>query len=165
MVQIIFFQKTRIPRFNRPKSPQKYPNGGELDVEGAAGHPRSRDGAGRSERRLARSTAREVEKSDREVRFSARPSLPELEVALPSHHATSVICSCGKPRSERGTSRLPLLHCHHHTPQFDSANRQPAFFLSQVAGAAQEPRARFATNAIHLLFCILGRSRYVEPAE
>ena len=68
------------------KTAQKAPNGGELDVEGAAGHPRSRDGAGRSERRLARSTAREVEKSDCEVRFSARPSLPELEVALPSLH-------------------------------------------------------------------------------
>ena len=101
--------------------PKKHPNRGELDVEGAAGHPRSRDGAGRSERRLARSTAREVEKSDCEVRFSARPSLPELEVALPSLHSTSVVCSCGIPRSERGISRLPLLHCHHHTPHSDTA--------------------------------------------
>ena len=41
MLQRIFFQNTRIPRINRPKPPKKYPDGGELDVEGAAGHPRS----------------------------------------------------------------------------------------------------------------------------
>jgi len=86
---------------NRKKRPKKYPNGGELDVEGAAGHPRSRDGAGRSERRLARSTAREVEKSDCEVRFSARPSLPELEVALPSLPIPPAVCSLGIPGFER----------------------------------------------------------------
>ena len=105
------------------KTAQKAPNGGELDVEGAAGHPRSRDGAGRSERRLARSTAREVEKSDCEVRFSARPSLPELEVALPSLHFTSAVFVCGTPGSERAICRVSLFHSHNHTPHSDLAIR------------------------------------------
>ena len=51
---------------------------GDHAVDRAAGHLRSQDGAGRSERRLARSTEREAEKSDGEVRFSARPSWSEL---------------------------------------------------------------------------------------
>ena len=72
---------------------------------------------------------------------------------------------CGIPRSECVICRVPLFHRHDHTPHYDSAIRQLALFLPQVAGAAQEPRARFATNTVHLLFCILGRSRYVEPAE
>jgi len=53
-------------------------NGGDHAVYRAAGHLRSQDGAGRSERRLARSTDREADKSDGEVRFSARPSWSEL---------------------------------------------------------------------------------------
>jgi hypothetical protein len=78
---------------------------------------------------------------------------------------TPAVFVCGIPRSECVICRVPLFHRHDHTPHYDSAIRQPALFLPQVAGAAQEPRARFATNTIHLLFCILGRSRYVEPAE
>ena len=147
------------------KQPKKHPNGGELDVEGAAGHPRSRDGAGRSERRLARSTAREVEKSDCEVRFSARPSLPELEVALPSRHSTSVVSSCVIPRSERGTSRLPLVHCHHHTPQFDTAIQNTRVLSVSGRWSSPKTKSRIDENTIHLLFCFLGRSRYVAPAE
>jgi hypothetical protein len=147
------------------KTAQKTMNGGELDVEGAAGHPRSRDGAGRSERRLARSTAREVEKSDREVRFSARPSLPELEVALPSRHSTSVVSSCGIPRSERGTSRLPLVHCHHHTPQFVHCTTRTRVLSVSGRWSSPKTESRFDENTIHLLFCFLGRSRYVAPAE
>ena len=78
---------------------------------------------------------------------------------------SSAVFVCGIPRSECVICRVSLFHRHDHTPHYDSAIRQPALFLPQVAGAAQEPRARFATNTIHLLFCILGRSRYVEPAE
>ena len=71
-------------RSERLKSPKKHPNGGELTGEDAAGHLRSRGGGGRSARRLAFRREREVEKRDGEVRFYVRPSLPELEVTLPS---------------------------------------------------------------------------------
>ena len=139
------------------KTAQKAPNGGELDVEGAAGHPRSRDGAGRSERRLARSTAREVEKSDCEVRFSARPSLPELEVALPSLHFTSAVFVSGIPGSERAICPVSLLHHHRYTPQFDTAILRTR--ILSVSGRWSCPKTipRIDVNAIHLLFCVLGR--------
>ena len=50
---------------------------------------RSRGGVGRFERGLVSRRAREAEKRDGEVRFPVRPSLRELELALPSLRFTS----------------------------------------------------------------------------
>ena len=97
--------------------------------------------------------------------FLRTPLSSRVGTGPPVLSFTSAVFVCGIPRSECVICRVPLFHRHDHTPHYDSAIRQPALFLPQVAGAAQEPRARFATNTIHLLFCILGRSRYVEPAE
>ena len=55
------------------------PNGGERAGLGAAGHLGSRDGGGRSARRLASRRERKAEKRDGAVRFYVHPSLPELE--------------------------------------------------------------------------------------
>ena len=110
--------------------------------------------------------ARKAEKRDGEVLFPARPFLPELEVALPSLHFRSVVCSCEIPRSERGISRLLLLHRHDHTPHYDSAIRQPDLLLPQVAGAAQEPRrALIEVSTIFLSVVFSWRSRNAPPAE
>ena len=97
--------------------------------------------------------------------FLRTPLSSRVGTGPPVLSFSSAVFVCGIPRSECVICRVPLFHRHDHTPHYDSAIRQPALFLPQVAGAAQEPRARFATNTIHLLFCILGRSRYVEPAE
>ena len=69
----------------------------------------------------------------------------------PVLRATSAVFVCGIPRSECVICRVPRFHRHDHTPHCDSAIRQPALFLPQVAGAAQEPRARFVTNTLPLL--------------
>ena len=61
--------------------------------------------------------------------------------------------------------RVPLFHRHDHTPHYDSAIRQPALFLPQVAGAAQEPRARIATNTLPLLVLKYRRRRRFPPAD
>ena len=78
---------------------------------------------------------------------------------------TTLGWAINQPGFERGIPRLPLLHCHHHTPHSDSTIREPAFFLPQVAGADQQQIPRIEVNSIHLLFCISGRSRHVAPAK
>ena len=83
------------------------PNGGDHAVYRAVGHLGSQDGAGRSERRLARSIEREAEKSDSEVRFSARPSPSSWsELGLGSRPVIYVrrLCLCNTEVRTRGTS-------------------------------------------------------------
>ena len=68
---------------------QMYSEGSASKGEGAPAALRSRGGVGRFERGLVSRRAREAEKRDGEVRFPVRPSLRELELALPSLRFTS----------------------------------------------------------------------------
>ena len=92
------------------------------------------------------------------------PVFPSWEVGNgpPVLSFSSAVFVCGIPRSECVICRVPLFHRHEHTPYYDSAIRQPVLLLPQVAGAAQEPRARFPTNTIHLLFCKAAQPRSSE---
>ena len=128
---------------------------------------RSRGDTGRLERRLVSRRAREAEKRDGEVRFFVRPCLPELgmERSRPFilRPPSLFPVEYRGPIARHIESRYSIATTTRHSLTLPPGNL--AVVLPQVAGAAQEPRARFATNTIHLLFCILGRSRYVEPAE
>ena len=125
----------------------KAPNRGGLVVEGAAGHPRSRDGVGRSESRLASRRARRGENHDGEVRFPARPSLRELEVALPSLHFASAIFVSGIPGFERAICQVSLLHHHRHTPHCDT--EIPYSVVLSVSGRMELPKNQDAHRREH----------------
>ena len=83
--------------------------------------------------------------------FLRTPLSSRVGTGPPVLSFTSAVFGCGIPQSERVICRVSLFHRHDHTPHYDSAIRQPALFLPQVAGAAQEPRARIATNTLPLL--------------
>ena len=136
------------------KEKKKSPNRGDLDVEGAAGHPRSRDGAGRSESRLASRRARRGENHDGEVRFPARPSLRELEVALPSLHFASAIFVSGIPGFERAICQVSLLHHHRHTPHCDSDIFEPRVLSVSGRWSCPRTKTRIVANTIFLFVII-----------
>jgi len=133
---------------------KKAPNGGGLVVEGAAGHPRSRDGAGRSESRLASRRARRGENHDGEVRFPARPSLREFEVALPSLHFASAIFVSGIPGFERAICQVSLLHHHRHTPHCDSDIFYPRVLSVSGRWSCPRTKTRIVANT-YFLFVII----------
>ena len=68
--------------------------------------------------------------------FLRTPLSSRVGTAPPVLSFTSAVFVCGIPRSEYVICRVPLFHRHDHTPHYDSAIRQPALFLPQVAGAA-----------------------------
>ena len=143
----------------------KAPNGGGLVVEGAAGHPRSRDGAGRSESRLASRRARRGENHDGEVRFPARPSLREFEVALPSLHFASAIFVSGIPGFERAICQVSLLHHHRHTPHCDSDIFYPRVLSVSGRWSCPRTKTRIDVKAISLFVIFSGASRHLAPVE
>ena len=70
--------------------------------------------------------------------FLRTPLSSRVGTGPPVLSFSSAVFVCGIPRSECVICRFPLFHRHDHTPHHDSAIRQPALFLPQVAGAHQK---------------------------
>ena len=103
---------------------------------------------------MASRRARRGENHGGEVRFPARPSLRELEVALPS----SIPRSPSLSLEYRGTnaryvkSRYFIITVTHHIVTLKSLT--VSFFLSQVAWSCPRTKTRIVANTISLFVII-----------